>query len=50
LAGTAADYRAIYAITALYERAIWLLHRYGALLGGTGASTVVEDTAEPTFV
>jgi hypothetical protein len=27
-----ADYRTIYAITTLYERAVWLLHRYGALL------------------
>ena len=32
ISGAADDYRAIYAITRLYERTVWLLHRYGALL------------------
>ncbi len=48
-ASPAADYRAIYAITRLYERAVWLLHRYGALLGNrpfaVGNNNVGEATA-----
>jgi hypothetical protein len=36
--GSAADHRAVYAMTALYERAVWLLHRYAALLGNRTAA------------
>lgn len=32
MTGRAADYPTVYAATRLYERAVWLLHRYGALL------------------
>ena len=42
-ASSAADYHAIYAMTALYERAVWLLHRYAALLGNRTA--VVQDVS-----
>lgn len=33
---TTAAYRSVYAMTALYERAVWLLQRYGTLLKGAG--------------
>lgn len=40
--GNAADPRTIYAMTALYERAVWLLHRYAALLGTLAAAHAVS--------
>lgn len=43
IAGLEADYRTIYAITRLYERAVWLLHRYAALLGNRPIATHGND-------
>jgi len=49
VAGTAADYRTIYTMTALYERCVWLLHRYGVLLDGKQVAIDADDARQPTF-
>ena len=40
--GDTSDHRAVYAVTALYERTVWLLRRYAQLLEATAATRVAD--------